>query len=277
MRQGGRRRFLATGAAAGLGALASDAVAAPEGTGQDELKVTRLGWAGLALERGGLTLLVDPLARTTLWGAPIGHLLTPIEIATPSCHALVTHLHGDHFDPDALRAALGERGQVVCAEGVAATVASHGLRVRPLRLWEPYAVGGFTVAPVPAADGFGVEQVSWVVTAGGRRLFHGGDTMWHGAWWEIGRQYGPFDAAFLPINGFRFLGREPDVDVPSSLTPEQAVAAATVLGARRLVPIHYGMATPFYVEEKDAVGRAVERGRAAGVDVVVVSPGARLG
>jgi hypothetical protein len=52
---------------------------------------------------------------------------------------------------------------------------------------------------------------------------------------RLGRQYGPFDAAFLPVSGARFGWRKPVSDVPAVMTPEQAVVAASVLGAKVLV------------------------------------------
>jgi len=54
----------------------------------------------------------------------------------------------------------------------------------------------------------------------------------------MGRQLGPFNAALLPIDGARFSRRQPVSDLPAVLTPDQAVAAAVLLGARRIVPIH---------------------------------------
>src|SRR3546814_6380636 len=89
--------------------------------------------------------------------------------------------------------------------------------------WEPQLLGDFTATPVPASDGYGDVQMSWVVSAGGRRIFHGGDTLWHGHWWRIGRQFGPFDAAFLPVNGARFGWRKPVSGLPGVLNPKPAV------------------------------------------------------
>jgi L-ascorbate metabolism protein UlaG (beta-lactamase superfamily) len=64
---------------------------------------------------------------------------------------------------------------------------------------------------------------------------------------------------------------------PGVLTPEQAVAAATLLGARRLVPIHYGVrGMAEYVEVDGAVARMLSAARGRDVDVVVVEPGAWL-
>lgn len=240
---------------------------------ESRVRIQRLAWAGVKLQLGEITLLIDPLARTDLWGLDLGDKLVPIEIDTPQVRVLITHLHGDHFDPVALSATLGDQGEILCFEDVAAAVASRGYRVQPLALFEPRLIGGFTVVPVPASDGFGIPQVSWVVTGGERRIIHCGDTLWHGSWWEIGKQYGPFDVAFLPINGFRFLGRNPDVDVASSLTPEQAAAVAQVLDTARIVPIHYGLDAPFYREEPDAESRLLAAAHAQGIGVEIVTPG----
>ena len=60
-----------------------------------------------------------------------------------------------------------------------------------------------SVTPVASLDWRGTDsdQVAWVVEGAGARIIHCGDTMWHGNWWQIARDHGPFDVAFLPVNG----------------------------------------------------------------------------
>jgi L-ascorbate metabolism protein UlaG (beta-lactamase superfamily) len=141
----------------------------------------------------------------------------------------------------------------------------------------PRGTAAFAAISVPAVDGLGHPQVSWVIDAGGKRVFHGGDTAWHGYWWDISRAYGPFDLVLLPINGFRQVqGRYTDTGVPMSLTPEQAAAAAHVLRARLAVPIHYGGSSPGYFEEPDASARFLAAARAKGVSARIVESGAWL-
>ena len=146
--------------------------------------------------------------------------------------------------------------------------------MRPVALYEPALLADFTATPVPASDGNGDTQVSWIVSGGGRRIIHCGDTMWHPQWWQIGRQHGPFDAAFLPINGALFGWRKPESGVPAVLTPEQAAAAGAILGARLIVPIHYGVAgADAYTEVPDAEAALLEAARRRGVGVEIVRPG----
>lgn len=92
-----------------------------------------------------------------------------------------------------------------------------------------------------ASDGPGSPQVSWLIKADGQNVFHGGDTLWHGAWWDVALAHGPIDIACLPANGVEvnFPNLQPRVAVPAVMTPEQAVEAACALQARLMVPIHY--------------------------------------
>ena len=61
-----------------------------------------------------------------------------------------------------------------------------------------------------------------------------------------------------------------------SLTPEQAVDVAQILGARRVVPIHYGNAGQGYAEVPDAIGVFVKTAKAARLAHTVLAPGATL-
>jgi L-ascorbate metabolism protein UlaG (beta-lactamase superfamily) len=269
---GGRRDFLrasATFVAASF--LPSPLAAWAAGPG---LRIQRLAWAGVRLQLGKDTLLIDPLSDPAVWGPALKDPLVEVEAGEGARYVLVTHRHPDHFDPVAVRKALGERGLLVCSPETATAAAAAGFRVRAAPLYEPVLLGDFTATAVPAADGYGDPQVSWVVAGGGRRIIHCGDTLWHGSWWHIGRQLGPFDAAFLPINGARFAWRKPVSDVHAVLTPEQAVAAAVVLGARLLVPIHYGVVgAESYTEVPNPEASLLEAARRRNVGVEVVRPG----
>lgn len=204
------------------------------------LRAQRLGWAGVHLQLGESQLCIDPLRSTEVWGEALKEPLTPLVAGSGARYVLISHRHPDHCDPLAIREALGDSGTLVAADAVGLPTIP-GVNMRTAPLYAPQLLGDFTATAVPAVDGYGDAQVSWVVSAGGRRILHGGDTLWHGHWWHIGRQYGPFDAVFLPINGARFAWRKPVTEVSAVLTPEQAVAAAVVLDARLLIPIHYGV------------------------------------
>ncbi len=271
-----RRGFLrrtTVAVAASLAASRLPAWAGAEAEPGPSLRAQRLAWAGVRLQLGKDTLLIDPLCNPDVWGPALKDPLAPLDPLEGERFVLVTHRHPDHFDRTIVGKALGETGTLVCAPDVAPFAATAGFRVRLAPLWEPVLLGNFAATAVPAADGYGDPQVSWVVSGGGRRILHCGDTLWHGSWWRI-RQLGPFDAAFLPINGARFGWRKPVSDVPAVLTPEQAVAAAVVAGAKLIVPIHYGLVgAESYAEVPDPEAALLRAARERGVAVEIVRPG----
>lgn len=264
-----RRSLLASGVAASLLPVV------PVRAAQAELRIQRLAWAGIRLQLPGATLFVDPLIDRDIWEDKLADPIIPVDDTAGDVFVLVTHRHPDHSDAKAIASALHRGGTIGYPAG---TPPFNGLnpavRERPCPLWEPQFFGDFTATPVPASDGYGDTQISWVISAGGRRIFHGGDTMMHGHWWRIGRQFGHFDAAFLPINGARFSWRQPASDAPGVLTPEQATSAATIIAAERIVPIHFGVSgADGYAEVPSplaALGRAM---RPDGPKIVALAPG----
>lgn len=271
-----RRNFLAEGAAVLLTASLAKASGGmfSQSTASQELRAQRLTWAGVKLELTSMTLFIDPLIDPEVWGQALKTPIVPVETSTPRTHVLITHLHNDHFDSTAVKKVLGEKGNVVCVSDVAAVAASRGFRVLSGKLWEPMFLGDFTVTPVPSMDGNGDNQVAWIVAGAGKKIIHCGDTMWHSWFWQIGKQHGPFDVAFLPINGAKFRYRLPRSEMPNVMTPEQAVAAGIVLGARLAVPIHYGVSgADSYEEQANAESAFIEIAKKRNLPVEILKPG----
>ena len=165
---------------------------------------------------------------------------------------------------------------MACPPSLAARVEQSGLRARPVEIDQTVSFGELNVTAVPAVDGLGEEQVSWVVEADSTRIFHGGDTMWHGHWWKIARRLGPVDLAFLPINGalVQFPGLDPS-GIAASLTPQQAAAAANFLGAAVTCPIHYNLFNnpPVYVDSPGVEAAFLAETAKRGLQVWLAHPG----
>jgi L-ascorbate metabolism protein UlaG (beta-lactamase superfamily) len=223
------------------------------------MRLTWLGWAGVELEAGGATVVVDPLRDpSAVFARLAGNADLPLPHVVPAAAGravagLLTHLHRDHADADALTAALAPGAPVLEPhpgggdelEELALAQADHeltaaGLDRRHVAPWESVTAGPFTLTALPAADGAGDPQVAWLVEAGGVRVLHLGDTMFHGYWWRMARRHGPFDAVLVPVNGavVSFPNRRPASPLPVALDPAQAVIAAEILGARQAIPIH---------------------------------------
>ncbi|HEX8104536.1 MAG TPA: MBL fold metallo-hydrolase [Solirubrobacteraceae bacterium] len=261
------------------------------------MRLTWLGWAGVELEHEGSTVVIDPLAEpgavfAPLGGAAAGAPQPDVASASPgrAVAGLVTHLHRDHADAGALAAALAPGAAVLeppaaggdDLENLGLAQAEHelaaaGLPRRRLEPWETVQAGPFAVAALPAVDGLGDPQVGWAVAAGGVRVAHFGDTVFHGFWWRIARRHGPFDVVLLPVNGavVGFPHRRPASPLPAALTPEQAAIAAGLLGARLAVPIHAEgyEAAGVYEPVPDAAARFVAEAGRRGVPARLLAVG----
>jgi L-ascorbate metabolism protein UlaG (beta-lactamase superfamily) len=244
------------------------------------MKVRWLGWAGVEIEANGGSLVIDPLADPGATFAALGDraaavelpAVTPPEARGTAVAGLVSHLHRDHADAGALAGAI-ERSATVYeplwpggaeAENLALAQANvelerAGLNRRPVEVWERIEVDPFTITALPAVDGLGDPQISWLVEADGERVLHLGDTIFHGFWWRMSRRHGPFDAVLAPVNGATvdFPHLQPASPLAAAMEPEQAALAGELLRARTVVPIHYDGfgANPWYHPIGDAAGR----------------------
>jgi L-ascorbate metabolism protein UlaG (beta-lactamase superfamily) len=265
------------------------------------MKARWLGWAGVEIEAEGAALVIDPLADPGATFAALGEgaRAVPLPTVTPPAarHAalagLVSHLHRDHADADALAAAVAPDAAVHepawpggdAAENLALAQANvelerAGLRRRQVEPWEGIEAGPFAITALPAVDGLGDPQVSWLVEAEGCRVLHLGDTTFHGYWWRMARRHGPFDLVFAPVNGpvIDFPHLQPPSVMAAAMEPEQAAHAGELLGARAVTPMHYGGygVDPWYRPIDDAAPRfeAAAAGRAYAARVL--SPGESL-
>ncbi len=255
------------------------------------MRIRRLDWCGLEIHAGGETLLLDYVLDTSQ--LPLRnekHVFLASTTSHTAIAGVVTHLHPDHADPVALDGAIRKGAPVFRPEPAVgpgpdlqltayaeAAFTKVPLDVHIVDPWTSHEVGPFKLHAVPAVDGFGDPQLSWIVESEGRRIIHGGDTLFHGYWGRIARRYGPIDQAFLPINGavvdFPFL--QPARAREAVMSPEEAAQAAYMLGAAVVTPIHYGALhrAPVYIETENAVSRLLAAGRKIGLAVEVREPG----
>ena len=164
-----RRNFL--GMAAGAATLAPLSIGKAIAAAPAELRIQRLGWAGVRLQTQSATLFIDPLADASVWGASLKDGLAPIGNVVGDATVLVTHRHPDHYDPGTVAQILQHGGTFAYPSALTPTSPlPANVRSRPSPTWEPQIIGDFTATPVPASDGYGDPQVSWVVSIGSRRM-----------------------------------------------------------------------------------------------------------
>lgn len=209
----------------------------------------RLTWIGHASFLGtvdGKHILIDPVFARRIgtffprYGTPG---LEPDDLP-PIDLLLVSHSHYDHLDAASVKA-LPRTTPVVTPLRLGRWFRRRGFRhVEELDRWQSVEVAGLRVTLVPSrhwsrrgvADENATLWGGFVVEGRSATVYHAGDSAYFDGFQEIGRRFPNLDAALLPIGGYKPAWFMEQVH----MNPEQAGRAFLELGARTLVPMHWG-------------------------------------
>ncbi len=238
----GRRRIAPPGPPAPRAPVDLDAIHRRDGVP----RVTWIGHASFLATLSSASFVVDPVFEGRIAGLIPRHGdagLTAPDL--PEITALlVTHNHYDHLDAPSVRA-LPRDLSVFVPQGLGSWFRRRGfLRVTEMRWWDRATAGPLAITLVPArhwsrrriADTNRSGWGGFVAEGGGVTLYHAGDTGWFDGFLEIAERFPVIDLALLPIGAYApawFME-------PNHMNPEQAVDALQVLGARAMVPMHWG-------------------------------------
>jgi L-ascorbate metabolism protein UlaG (beta-lactamase superfamily) len=224
-------------------------------------RITWLGHATVLVETAeGTIILIDPfIAHNPKY--PSGYVL-PEKID----YILLTHGHGDHIS-DAVPVATKHGSTVVAIYELAAYVSGKGAsQTMGINLGGTVQLKDVAVSMVDAKhsaaaqDDQGTHYVGvatgFVLTVtDGPVLYHAGDTCVFGDMKLIAELYKP-EIALLPIGGFYTMG------------PKEAAMATRLLGAKTILPMHFGTFPPLTGTPQELAG-LVDKG----IEVVDWKPG----
>jgi len=206
-------------------------------------RLTWLGHASWLVQLDGVSLLVDPALRATLFGGIQRNVAPGIEVeALPPIDAqLVSHSHYDHLDLDTLTAV---KAPVIAGRRLERLFRRRGLFATELGWWETARVGDVRITFVPAQHWsrrgpFDANETLWggfVIQGRSATIYHSGDSAWFEGFAEIGRRFPAIDAALLPIGAYDpawFMEKQ-------HMNPEQALRAFSDLGALTFLAMHWG-------------------------------------
>jgi len=208
-----------------------------------ELGITFVGHSTCFLRYHDTRILTDPnlvgwlyaLRRSWEPGFDPAQML-PLDLV------LVSHAHHDHLVRPSLKA-VAQGATCVVPAHCADLVSDLGFaRVVELPVGESYQHGNAQVVAVPARH-WGTRMLGdyrrrgyggYVIRGDGPSAYFAGDTAYFSGFAEIGKRWKP-DVAMLPIGAY-----SPPSFRRSHMSPLDAIYAFEDLGARLLIPIHFG-------------------------------------
>ncbi len=225
----------------------------PRRVGPGELRVTFVNHSTVLVQLDGMNLITDPIyaerASPVSFAGPKRVRPPGIRFADlpPIDAVLLSHNHYDHFDLPTLTALEREhRPLFVVGLGNERLLAAHGItRVAALDWWQSAPLGdALTVHAVPAqhwsnrglSDAARTLWVGFVVTGPAGPVYYSGDTGWGPHFAQVAERFGAPRLAILPIGAFlpRWFMQ------PVHISPEEAIAAARLLGAHTSLAVHFG-------------------------------------
>ena len=235
-----------------------------------KIQITWLGHASLLVQMNGLNMLMDPVfsdrCSPSQWFGPKRYRKPPCSVAELCSNlsidlVLLSHNHYDHLDTNTVRdlSRLSPDTPFVVPLGLQPWLRQHvrsDLSIYELDWYETSEIAPMS-SPSPPSKGKGIrvtalpmrhwsnrtgdkDQTLWcgysVQAPGGRSFLFPGDTAWFDGLEDLGRKYGPWDVAAIPIGAYepRNFMRYNHVNV------EEAVRMKEAVRAKFGVPIHWG-------------------------------------
>jgi L-ascorbate metabolism protein UlaG (beta-lactamase superfamily) len=214
-----------------------------------EFSLTWVGHSTLLIQLDGLNILTDPIwserSSPVSFAGPKRFVKPGISfIDLPKIDiVIISHNHYDHLDTKTIEQ-LGNDPLYLIPLGLASYFADLGItNYQELDWWEEIKFNNinFVCTPTQHFSGrtlFDRDKTLWCswVIEGSQKIYFAGDTGYFPAFKDIGKKYGPFDLAAIPIGAYepRWFMRSVHTD------PREAVDIYEDVKAKYFIPIHWG-------------------------------------
>ncbi len=210
--------------------------------GKDKVRITWIGHASFFVQFADHSVMVDP--NWAKWHGPVKRMRQPglnLREVPEVDLVLVTHAHFDHLHKPSLKILQAREG-IVVPRGSKSLVKRLGFpAVHEMKIWDQLNFDELEVIHTPSHH-WGARFIhdthrdygGYLIRAGGKSVFHCGDSAYFDGFVEIGKRF-EIDVALMPIGAYESpSGRD------VHMNPEEAVQAFADMGAKALIPMHYG-------------------------------------
>ena len=250
------------------------------------LRVTWLGHSSLFIEMENSNVLIDPVwsERASMfdWMGPKRFHKPVIALNDlPKIDTvIISHDHYDHLDMATVKKLAGVPLRWVVPLGVASHLEHWGIakeKIVELDWWQSTHVKGLKITATPSrhASGRSVHDykatlwAGWAIKGQEHNVFYSGDTSMHDEFAKIGKALGPFDLSIIEVGAYNQLWAD------HHLGPEQAIIAHHQLGAKKMLPVHWGtfdLASHGWTEPIERVMDAADKTKANVITPMIGEP-----
>ena len=205
-------------------------------TSAGPVRITPLNHASTLIAAGGKFIYLDPAKPFDFSGKPKADLI------------LITDIHGDHMDPDSIKAISKSSTEILAPPAVVQTVtAGKTIANGETRTWQDWtiqAIPAYNLTRGPSPGKLFHDKGrgnGYVLSYGGKRFYFSGDT--EGV--PEMRALKNIDVAFVCMN------------LPYTMSPEEAAEAVKAFHPKIVIPYHY-RGSDLSVFQKGLEGTGIE-------------------
>lgn len=214
-------------------------------------RLTWLGHSSFLIHLDGQTILLDPVMND--YAAPHPWLgrkrFSEVPLNLDDLNhvdaVIISHDHYDHLDYESIQKLKNKTEVFFVPLGVGNHLKRWGIsenHIQELDWWEETECKSVRLVFTPArhmsgrglADQKSTLWGSWVIQGKQSKIYFSGDGGYGKHFKEIGERYGPFDIGLMECGQYNDLWQD------VHMVPEETVQAGLEVGAKYLIPIHWG-------------------------------------